>query len=299
MRRRKDIILYSAKYFLAAIVALTIIYWGIVAEAQTTACSFAPTSRITSQEQAKCLLRPVKRFGNLGNSLSSLPPPLNNLLNQPTITLDKDSVRRYLAANNITEAELGGLLSEPVSRANNNDPNAELARYFIIHDTSTPNFGNRNFPADINDESWSGNNLQIWVTPPPAKRKAHVFINRTGKSVTAVNFKTPWRATQYELQTVSRKGLFLNVELVQPRRRDPSGGASNDAISPVPGFTDAQLDRLALVYVAASVRRGKWLIPAFHAAVDAGIRNAHDDPQNFDLNRWASRLDILLRAISS
>lgn len=133
---------------------------------------------------------------------------------------------------------------------------------------------------------------------PPAKRKAHVFINRTGKSVTAVNFKTPWRATQYELQTVGRKGLFLSVELVQPRRRDPSGGASNDAISPVPGFTDAQLDRLALVYVAASVRRGKWLIPAFHACVDAGIPNAHDDPQNFDLNRWASRLDTLLQAIS-
>lgn len=165
MRRRKNIFLYLAKYFLAAIVALTMIHWSILAEAQTTACSFASTSSITSQEQAKCLLRPVKKFGNLGNLLSSLPPPLNNLLNQPTITLDKDAVRRYLTANNIPEADIGGLLSEPVSRANNNAPNAELARYFIIHDTSTPNFGNGNFPTNINDATWNGNNLQIWVTP--------------------------------------------------------------------------------------------------------------------------------------
>lgn len=42
---------------------------------------------------------------------------------------------------------------------------------------------------------------------------------------------------------------------------------------------------------------GKWLIPAFHASVDAGIANAHDALQNFALNRWASRLDILLKAI--
>ena len=26
----------------------------------------------------------------------------------------------------------------------------------------------------------------------------------------------------------------------------------------------------------------RWLIPAFHATVDAGIPDAHDDPQNFD-----------------
>ena len=68
----------------------------------------------------------------------------------------------------------------------------------------------------------------------------------------------------------------------------------NDRIAPEPGLTDAQLDRLALVYVAASVRRGAWLIPAFHAAVEAGIPEAHDDPQNFDLARWAERLGRLI-----
>lgn len=69
---------------------------------------------------------------------------------------------------------------------------------------------------------------------------------------------------------VSRKGLFLNVEQVQPRRSDQNASANNDALAPIPDFTDIQLDRLALVYVAASVRCGKWLIPVFHASVDAG-----------------------------
>jgi hypothetical protein len=59
----------------------------------------------------------------------------------------------------------------------------------------------------------------------------------------------------------------------------------------------SQLDRLALVYVAASVRRGQWLIPAFHAVLDLQV-GTHDDPQNFDLNRWATRLDLLLNSMS-
>lgn len=81
------------------------------------------------------------------------------------------------------------------------------------------------------------------------------------------------------------------MELVQPRRRDPQGGPKNDAIAPEPGFTPAQLRRLALLYVAASARRGEWLIPAFHAAVDAGIPGAHDDPQRFSLADWATAIE--------
>jgi hypothetical protein len=49
----------------------------------------------------------------------------------------------------------------------------------------------------------------------------------------------------------------------------------------------AQYDRLALLYTIASVRRGEWLIPAFHAAIDAEIRNGHDDPMNFDIGSFA------------
>ena len=93
----------------------------------------------------------------------------------------------------------------------------------------------------------------------------------------------------------SRRGLFLGIELIQPRKLDARG---IDAAAPNPGFTEAQLDRLALTYVAPSLRRGLWMIPAFHAAIDEGLHNAHDDPQNFDLNIWAQRLSLLLDTIS-
>lgn len=57
------------------------------------------------------------------------------------------------------------------------------------------------------------------------------------------------------------------------------------------------MTRLALRYVSASVQRGDWLIPGYHCAIDAGIPDGHDDPQNFDLAFWAGRLEELLKAI--
>lgn len=272
---------------------------SVVNSQDTTRCRFVPTSEVSSIDQAKCLLRKVNRFGHLDPTRSSLPSPLDRLLSQPTIDLDKAKLRQYLQRNQIQESAIGGSLDQPVSRANNNASNGEPARYFVIHDTSTPNFRNGNFPDTINSASWSGNNLTRWTRGEPI---AHVFINRVGNSVTPVNFNTPWRATQYEVKKcgIPCKGLFLNIEMVQPRRSCPSN-SGNDACAPEPGFTDEQLDRLALVYIAASVRRGKWLIPAFHASIDTGwgFNNVHDDPQNFDLDRWASRLDRLLTEINS
>jgi hypothetical protein len=65
-------------------------------------------------------------------------------------------------------------------------------------------------------------------------------------------------------------------------------------------FTDAQYERLALLYVAASARRGAWLIPALHGAVDYGVgANAHDDPQHFDIGTFAAQVQKLLNAIWS
>jgi hypothetical protein len=75
--------------------------------------------------------------------------------------------------------------------------------------------------------------------------------------------------------------------------------SNNDAIAPDPGLTDAQLERLALVYLAASVRSGKWLIPAYHSPIDLGFPDAHDDPQNFNLQTWTTKLRALIDEISS
>jgi hypothetical protein len=244
----------------------------------------------------------------VGPTLTSLPVPFDQLLTRPTIDISKEQLRRYLQAQGINEADIGGSLDNPVSRTNNNNPSAELARYFIIHDTSTPNLGNANFPNNINQSSWEFNNFNKYGSGE--KSPAHIIINRVGESVTRKDFNIPWRSTKRESDQfcgVNKcKGLFLAVELVQPRRCQPNPGQTqcspptkNDAKSPEPGFTKAQLDRLAVVYIAASVRRGKWLIPAFHVVLDQVLPGGHDDPQNFNLDQWSNQLNDILTAIRS
>ena len=255
--------------------------------AANTSCGFdtnALTFPGTPLEQARCLLRPVKRNGELAAPLANLPPPLESLIGRP-LTLDLAAVRKYLKARGIAEANIGGPLTNHCG-----------AKYFIIHDTSTPNYGDAPIPTNINTVAWPLNNLDRYTN----RAVAHAFVNRLGESITPHPFATPWRATKLEVRVLGEKGrgLFVHTELVQPRQRDPQGGAKNDALSPDPGFTVVQYDRLALLYVSASLQHGTWLIPGYHAAVDAGIPDAHDDPQNFDLVFWAGRLDELLRSIS-
>ena len=60
-----------------------------------------------------------------------------------------------------------------------------------------------------------------------------------------------------------------------------------------------QYDRLELIYVIASVRSGRWLIPAFHVAIDFGIRGGHDDPQNFDIAAFAASIERLANRLGS
>jgi hypothetical protein len=93
------------------------------------------------------------------------------------------------------------------------------------------------------------------------------------------------------------KGLQIHIELVQPRKTSPNFPQGNDAISPEPGFTDKQYERLALLYICASMRRGTWLIPAYHSAIDAGIKDAHDDPQNFDLDKFGKKLEEIIKKL--
>lgn len=255
-------------------VLVTVVF--AISTAAQTPCPF-DSSEV--DQLARCLLRPVKIYGNLGLAPATLPVPLDTLIGKP-VDVSAESLKRYLDAHGITETSIGGLLSTPLS----------TAHYFVIHDTSYPYLKDDPFPANIDEAAWAGNNLRRWEQV----KVTHVYVNRLGESATASNFEQTVGATKYEKRNPDRKGLFVHVELIQPRRRDPSGGANNDAIAPSPGFTAKQLDRLALLYVVASVRRGRWLLPAFHAAVDAGIPDAHDDPQNFDLNGWLARLQSLL-----
>jgi hypothetical protein len=246
-----------------------------VSTAAQTPCPFDSSD---VDQLARCLLRPVKKFGNLGPAPTTLPAPLDSLIGKP-MDINAAALKRYLVAHSITEASIGGPLGTPLT----------APRYFVIHDTSSPYLKNDPFPANINEPSWPSNRLSRWE---PVK-VTHIYVNRLGESVAARTFERTVGATKFERKP-GRKGLFVHVELIQPRRREPSGGPNNDAIAPMPGFTEKQLERLALLYVAASVRRGQWLLPAFHGAVDAGIPDAHDDPQNFDLEGWLASLQGLL-----
>jgi hypothetical protein len=83
---------------------------------------------------------------------------------------------------------------------------------------------------------------------------------------------------------------FIHVENIQPRIK-PAGSWAH--VAPEPGFSEKQLESLALVYVAASVRAKRWLIPAFHFNIDSDLFSSvdvHDDPQAFDLAAWGAKI---------
>jgi hypothetical protein len=245
-------------------------------------------------EQAACLLRHVGPGGVLSATPAVLPQALAARLDRPTglsrAALAGDPRLRALSA------DLASQMDMPVSRGNDNDPAAPLARYFVIHDTSEPYLGAAPaFPADI-ATSEAVNDLSHYLGPDAV---AHVFINRRGEIAVGHDFAVPWRATKLESRIIGlpAKGLFLHVENQQPRRADPAGPPGNDRIAPVPGLTAAQYDALAFVYVVASVRAGRWLIPAFHAAIDEGLPDAHDDPQNFDLAAFDAAVTARIAAL--
>jgi hypothetical protein len=235
-------------------------------------------------DQARCLLRRVKVAGNVDDTPAQIPDKLLAIVGQPaTVTLQQ--LQSYLTFKGISAADIGGDLSKGVSSTSK----GTKASYFIIHDTSDELSGN-SFPATVNTAAWSGNDLAKRST-----NSAHIFINRLGQSATGHNYSVAWRATKIE-RDPAMKGLFLHHELIQPRIK---GGFKFAAVGPMPGFTQETMDRLALCYIAAAVRRGSFLIPAFHCVLDLGIKDGHDDPQNFDLFQWVGSIEKILSEIQT
>lgn len=284
------------------IFALGFVFIVKSAMSQNIPCHFNPKTLQfagTALQQARCLLRPNKTGGVLGDELKKLPEPLENLVGRK-VKIKKENLRKFLRKNRLDEETLGGSLDLPLSVARLPDGQQIQALYFVIHDTSSPYLKDDGFPANFNtDKNWRGNNLHIWINQPVA----HVFVNRLGESLTTTPFQETVRrgwGTKFARNFLKTegKGLQIHIELVQPRRRDPNNSnPNNDLIAPVPGFTDKQYEKLALLYVCAGVRRGIWLVPAYHSAIDAGIKDAHDDPQNFELEKFAQALRKLLRDV--
>jgi len=253
--------------------------------------------RGTPEEQAKCLMRGEDQTRNLGPLLENLPDALASRVGRDTGLPSRETLSSYLSKQDL-ETDFAANLWQPVSHAEDNNPEAPPATYFVIHDTSGPNYGHRAFPDDI-DTTASLNNLNNFVCND-GWGKAHVVVNRSGEMLLDHDFSTPWRETKFERAVDfvgTLKGLFLHVEMIQPRKSAPGHRRYNDAQAPNPAFTTAQYDRLALLYTIASVRAGRWFIPAYHTAIDAGIRDGHDDPMGFDAEAFGNSLNLLIEKL--
>ena len=91
-----------------------------------------------------------------------------------------------------------------------------MARYFVIHDTSGPNFGHRAFPEEVDNGNSKINSLNKFKCSD-GWGKAHVVINRSGDMLLNHELEIPWRETKFEQAanfTGALKGLFLHVELI-------------------------------------------------------------------------------------
>lgn len=271
-----------------AVKPLAALAFAIAAPAQAEeigACRFDPATLSFAGnpvDQATCLLQHVGKSGVL--SQQPLPEVIRQLLTDGS---SPTPVQRDTAIALLPQP-YGGYARQvqdwPVSRT----AEGLSAAYFVIHDTSQPFYGADPFPADV-DHDARVNSFASYVRPNPV---AHIFLNREGQIWAGHDFYDAWRATKLESFVVGprAKGRFVHVETVQPRRFSPGSTWLGDTLAPEPGFSAAQYRMLAALYVYASARAGHWLIPAQHATVDGGIPEAHDDPQNFELERFAGEL---------
>jgi hypothetical protein len=236
-------------------------------------------------EQARCLTRHVVPGGGAG-AQQDMPPVLASLIGQPA-HIDAAKLAAELRRQGIALPA-----TTPVSETLDH----HRAIYFVIHDTSSPWIGARDFPRGF-DKQADFNDVRQFLGKDAV---AHLFNDRRGRVSVGHDLEVGWRATKLErILGEPVRGRFLHVENVQPRRQDASGPPHNDRIGPDPGFTRRQYRTLAFLYVLASARAGTWMIPAFHANIDRGIPEAHDDPQHFDLasfdrevGRWTRRLQV-------
>src|SRR6201987_2726354 len=95
-------------------------------------------------EQARCLMRGMDETRNLGPQMAMMPAPLADRVGNEAGLPTREALSSYLSKLDL-EWDFAQYLWLPISRANDNDPAAPMARYFVIHDTSGPNFGQRAF----------------------------------------------------------------------------------------------------------------------------------------------------------
>lgn len=261
------------------------------AEPLAYGCHFDPATLSfagSPVEQASCLLRHV---GPLGvKQAQPLPRLFASLLSEGG------------QPGPAARAKALATLPQPYrayAAAHAGEPAAQTAAglglaYFVIHDTSTPLLGDAPFPRWLDHDPLANDFTPYTV----AKPVAHIFLNRWGQIWAGHELSEPWRATKLESRVVgpAARGRFVHIETIQPRRFMPGTHSETTTQGPRPGFSRAQYRMLAALYITFSARAGHWLIPAQHATVDDGIADAHDDPQNFSVRKFAHEVAWLTSA---
>lgn len=232
-------------------------------------------------DTAACLLRQVKEKG-AGAQAQPIPQWLIGRMAQP-VEITPDQVRRYLSAHGIAAGDLTSTITIG---------DTPRRRYFVIHDTSSPELAGAVFPGSINEASYGGNSLTGWAD---TSRRVNVITSRDGRSRLLRDWSLARPAPATKIEEAGRvpaaREAFVHVENIQPRL-NPDHSFFWQA--PVPGLGPEQEQRLALAYIVASLRAGKWLIPAYHFNIDEGLPNGHDDPQHMDLARWVGRIEAIV-----
>ncbi|MFM5884455.1 MAG: N-acetylmuramoyl-L-alanine amidase [Novosphingobium sp.] len=244
----------------------------------------------TPVEQATCLLRKVGPLGE--RSAQPLPAVFERLLSGDAPPSPAMKEAALSAFPQPYQAFARTYAEAPIARTEAGLP----ALYFVIHDTSTPFYADAPFPRHL-DTDWQVNDFAPYMNGTFAREPvAHIFLSRYGQIWAGHEFQEAWRATKLESYVVGvpARGRFLHIETVQPRRFMAGYSDRGHTEGPTPGFSAAQYRQLAALYVYASARAGRWLIPAQHNTVDGGIPDAHDDPQNFELARFAAEVERLI-----
>ena len=241
-------------------------------------------------EQATCLLRKIELLGT--RQPQRLPKVIRPLMERQDGPSPAQTAAALAAFPEPYRAYAARWAQAPLSRTGEGLP----ALYFVIHDTSTPFYANEPFPKRLNQDLKVNDFTPYMDGTFGREPVAHIFLNRVGQIWAGHDFQEPWRATKLESRVIGARarGRMVHIETVQPRRFLPGATGRGQTHGPRPGFTKEQYRMLAALYVYASARAGLWLIPAQHNTVDAGIPDAHDDPQNFELKQFARELERLV-----
>lgn len=266
--------------------SLGVLVVGSPAQSQAIGgCRFDPqTLRFAGSvaDTAKCLLRRVRDRGS-GADEQPIPAWLLERITRP-VSFTPEQLRTYLRSQEIDPAAL------TVNVAVGDRPQV---RYFVIHDTSSPEIASSGtqFPANIDQPSYSGNNLSGWQN---LRQRVNLIVSRDGRSRTFVDWGADRSLPATKIEMNSRvpraRPIFVHVENVQPRIKPPGSWAWR---APDPGFSRAQEQRLALAYIVASARAGRWLIPAYHFNIDQRLPDVHDDPQHANLASWVAHVQAI------